>query len=164
MRSVLCSTSTAQCNTERHPLSYFFQIGCVGPGFQTHPARQQVMPDDHSESVPPLPIPNRTVKRLHADDSADSRVKVGNRQAPLQHQKPHPAKVGFLRLRRKNQPSENIATVRLCSKRSGSPCLTPSGSAVRSCNQLALVHSAACMRRLSALLIPPGAREIGPFA
>ena len=57
------------------------------------------MPDDHSESVPPLPIPNRTVKRLHADDSADSRVKVGNRQAPLQHQKPHPTKVGFLRLR-----------------------------------------------------------------
>ena len=57
------------------------------------------MPDDHSESVPPLPIPNRTVKRLHADDSADSRVKVGNRQAPQQHQKPHPEKVGFLRLR-----------------------------------------------------------------
>ena len=43
--------------------------------------QQQVMPDDHSESVPPLPIPNRTVKRLHADDSADTRVKVGNRQA-----------------------------------------------------------------------------------
>ena len=41
-------------------------------------------PDDHSESVPPLPIPNRTVKRLYADDSADSRVKVGNRQAPQQ--------------------------------------------------------------------------------
>ena len=41
------------------------------------------MPDDHSELVPPLPIPNRTVKRLHADDSADSRVKVGNRQAPF---------------------------------------------------------------------------------
>jgi hypothetical protein len=39
------------------------------------------MPDDHSESVPPLPIPNRTVKRLRADDSADSRVKVGHRQA-----------------------------------------------------------------------------------
>ena len=57
------------------------------------------MPDDHSVSVPPLPIPNRTVKRLHADDSADSRVKVGNRQAPQQQQKPHPEKVGFLRLR-----------------------------------------------------------------
>src|ERR1700756_1298044 len=28
-----------------------------------------------------------------------ARVKVGNRQAPLQHQKPHPTKVGFLRLR-----------------------------------------------------------------
>jgi hypothetical protein len=39
------------------------------------------------------------VKRLHADDSADSRVKVGNRQAPPQQQKPHPTTVGFLRLR-----------------------------------------------------------------
>lgn len=46
------------------------------------PAEQPSLPDDHSESVPPLPIPNRTVKRLYADDSADSRVKVGNRQAP----------------------------------------------------------------------------------
>ena len=43
----------------------------------------QVMPDDHSKSVPPLPIPNRTVKRLSADDSADSRVKVGHRQANI---------------------------------------------------------------------------------
>src|SRR5215204_4248860 len=43
--------------------------------------RRQVMPDDHSEVVPLLPIPNRTVKRLCADDSADSRVKVGHRQA-----------------------------------------------------------------------------------
>ena len=42
---------------------------------------QQVMPDDHSKVVPLLPIPNRTVKRLRADDSADSRVKVGHRQA-----------------------------------------------------------------------------------
>ena len=44
-------------------------------------ARQQVMPDDHSKVAPLLPIPNRTVKRLSADDSADSRVKVGHRQA-----------------------------------------------------------------------------------
>ena len=44
-------------------------------------AGQQVKPDDHSELVPLLPIPNRTVKRLRADDSADSRVKVGHRQA-----------------------------------------------------------------------------------
>ena len=42
---------------------------------------QPVMPDDHSKLVPLLPIPNRTVKRLSADDSADSRVKVGHRQA-----------------------------------------------------------------------------------
>src|SRR5438105_11812136 len=39
------------------------------------------MPDDHSEVVPLLPIPNRTVKRFCANDSADSRVKVGHRQA-----------------------------------------------------------------------------------
>ena len=39
------------------------------------------MPDDHSELVPPLPIPNRTVKRLSADDSAATSVKVGHRQA-----------------------------------------------------------------------------------
>ena len=37
--------------------------------------------DDHSKVVPLLPIPNRTVKRLSADDSADSRAKVGHRQA-----------------------------------------------------------------------------------
>ena len=39
------------------------------------------MPDDHSDVVPLLPIPNRTVKRVSADDSAGSRVKVGHRQA-----------------------------------------------------------------------------------
>ena len=41
------------------------------------------MPDDHSEVVPLLPIPNRTVKRLCADDSAGPRVKVGHRQASI---------------------------------------------------------------------------------
>ncbi len=44
---------------------------------------RQVKPDDHSEVVPLLPIPNRTVKRLSADDSADSRVKVGHCQANI---------------------------------------------------------------------------------
>ena len=39
------------------------------------------MPDDHSEVEPLLPIPNRTVKRLCADDSDHSIVKVGHRQA-----------------------------------------------------------------------------------
>ena len=42
---------------------------------------QQVMPDDNSKLEPPLPIPNRTVKRLRADDSAATSVKVGHRQA-----------------------------------------------------------------------------------
>jgi hypothetical protein len=41
------------------------------------------MPDDHSKLVPPLPIPNRTVKRLRADDSAVTSVKVGYRQATI---------------------------------------------------------------------------------
>ena len=39
------------------------------------------MPDDHSDLEPLLPIPNRTVKQVSADDSAGSRVKVGHRQA-----------------------------------------------------------------------------------
>ena len=52
------------------------------------------MPDDHSEVVPLLPIPNRTVKRLSADDSADSRVKVGHCQA-LIAQKTHLKRMGF---------------------------------------------------------------------
>ena len=42
--------------------------------------KQPFMSDDHSKVVPLLPIPNRTVKRFCADDSAGSRVKVGQRQ------------------------------------------------------------------------------------
>lgn len=37
----------------------------------------------NSASEPPLPIPNRTVKRSSADDSVFSHVKVGHRQAQL---------------------------------------------------------------------------------
>ena len=48
----------------------------------------QVMPDDHSKSVPPLPIPNRTVKRFYADDSAATSVKVGHRQASYKRKTP----------------------------------------------------------------------------
>ena len=43
------------------------------------------MSDDHSEVVPLLPIPNRTVKRFCANDSAGSRVKVGHRQTFIQN-------------------------------------------------------------------------------
>ena len=47
-----------------------------------------VMSDDHSELVPLLPIPNRTVKRLCADDSVRPYVKVGHRQTPYKHKSP----------------------------------------------------------------------------
>jgi hypothetical protein len=52
------------------------------------------MPDDHSKLDPLLPIPNRTVKRLSADDSAGSRVKVGHRQA-LMPQNAHSVEWAF---------------------------------------------------------------------
>ena len=38
----------------------------------------------HSELVPRLPIPNRTVKRLSADDSVDTHVKVGHCQTSFE--------------------------------------------------------------------------------
>src|SRR5580765_6792461 len=60
--------------------NYFFYIALFVAPTGEQPAIQ-VMPDDHSELVPPLPIPNRTVKRLRADDSAATSVKVGHRQA-----------------------------------------------------------------------------------
>ena len=54
------------------------------------------MPDGHSEVEPPLPIPNRIVKRLSADDSAGPGVKVGHCQA-TSNGAPYPLKVrGFL--------------------------------------------------------------------
>lgn len=59
-------------------------------------AQHQVMPDDHSKLVPLLPIPNRTVKRLCADDSAGSRVKVGHRQALTAQKTPVYSDWGFL--------------------------------------------------------------------
>jgi hypothetical protein len=55
---------------------------------QNMPVQQPVMPDDHSKLAPLLPIPNRTVKRLSADDSAGSRVKVGHRQALMPKKSP----------------------------------------------------------------------------
>ena len=65
------------------------------------------MPDDHSELVPLLPIPNRTVKRLSADDSAGSRVKVGHRQALTAQKTPVSYRLGVFALRhRKHTTSE----------------------------------------------------------
>jgi hypothetical protein len=56
------------------------------------------MPDDHSEVVPLLPIPNRTVKRFSADDSADTRVKVGHRQAITARKRPPHSRGAFFLL------------------------------------------------------------------
>ena len=58
-------------------ITYYFQI----QGDAMRAAQYKSMPDDHSKLVPPLPIPNRTVKQLCADDSAATSVKVGYRQA-----------------------------------------------------------------------------------
>ena len=58
------------------------------------PGNRPVMPDDHSELVPPLPIPNRTVKRLSADDSAATSVKVGHRQAVIPENPRRPTATG----------------------------------------------------------------------
>ena len=75
---------------------------------------QPVKPDDHSEVVPPLPIPNRTVKRLCADDSAGSRVKVGHRQAIYPERArstrsgPFALAGGEMVSRRKKRGSENL--------------------------------------------------------
>ena len=77
--------------TSRPPLLcsnyYFFRIGLFAAA-RAEQATLQVMPVDHSESVPPLPIPNRTVKRLCADDSAATSVKVGYRQASYKKKSP----------------------------------------------------------------------------
>ena len=66
-----------------------------GLGWTLMTANRQVMPDDHSELEPPLPIPNRTVKRLCADDSAETGVKVGYRQA-INNKTPVQENWGFL--------------------------------------------------------------------
>lgn len=57
-------------------LLLLFQFWCAT-------STQQLMPGVNSKWAPLLPIPNRTVKRLCADDSAGSRVKVGHRQANI---------------------------------------------------------------------------------
>ena len=47
----------------------------------THVPHTVLPLDDHSKVVPLLPISNRTVKHLSADDSGWTSVKVGHRQA-----------------------------------------------------------------------------------
>ena len=53
------------------------------------------MSDDNSKLVPLLPISNRTVKRLCADDSVHTYVKVGHRQTPYKAKTPSGNGGGF---------------------------------------------------------------------
>jgi hypothetical protein len=55
--------------------------------------------DDHSRVEPPLPIPNRTVKRSRANDSRHPPVKVGHRQTPYAY-----PKIQNLRVQKKPPP------------------------------------------------------------
>ena len=57
------------------------------------------MSDDHSELEPPLPIPNRAVKRLSADDSADYPCESRTSSGTLVKQKPRLERVGVFVLR-----------------------------------------------------------------
>ena len=72
---------------------------CWPQANKPRPVQQKFMPDDHSDLEPLLPIPNRTVKQVSADDSAGSRVKVGHRQALNSPHQPRSAMSGaFVRL------------------------------------------------------------------
>ena len=86
---LVVDTSTAQ--DLRNNTSSRFKVPL--PDWERLPV--QVMPDDHSNSVPPLPIPNRTVKRDYADDSAATSVKVGYRQASYREKTPQKCGVFF---------------------------------------------------------------------
>ena len=54
------------------------------------------MPDDHSDVVPLLPIPNRTVKRVSADDSADCPCESRSSSGFYSLKKPSSKELGFL--------------------------------------------------------------------
>ena len=73
-----------------------YEFMCRPKANQPRPVQQKFMPDDHSDLEPLLPIPNRTVKQVSADDSAGSRVKVGHRQALIAKQTPSPKRLGVL--------------------------------------------------------------------
>ncbi|MDR8051550.1 hypothetical protein, partial [Burkholderia cenocepacia] len=75
-------------------------------------------------------IPNRTVKRLYADDSADSRVKVGNRQAPLKPETPA-RKAGVFALVRQKSVRRNGAKATSTASRPPKPA-TSTQSSIRS--------------------------------
>ena len=69
------------------------------------------MPDDYSSLEPLLPIPNRIVKRTRANDSADSRVKVGHRQASIKNPLCHSARGFCFALKKKQMPKYQLVGV-----------------------------------------------------
>ena len=102
IRVVLC---VIHRSLPRNKKQYFFQIHDLVALLGTKSV--QVMPDDHSKSVPPLPIPNRTVKRFYADDSAATSVKVGYCQASYKRKTPQKCGV-FFRLEICGEPRGRI--------------------------------------------------------
>ena len=88
--------------------------------------RYKLQSDDHSVLEPPLPIPNRTVKRDRANDSALACVKVGHRQTHT-HSKPRRKSLrGFVRLltTHSNQRTKKRNTIRV----RGAPGCNSAGS------------------------------------
>ncbi len=63
--------------------------------------------DDHSVLVPHLPIPNRTVKRDRANDSAHSCVKVGHRQTNPSNPLRNSTRQGVSHLKTNRKPPLN---------------------------------------------------------
>ena len=57
--------------------------------------RTQRIPDEHSTLVPPLPIPNRAVKRCCADDSMDYPCESRSSSGPHKNKKPRPSAGAF---------------------------------------------------------------------
>ena len=64
--------------------------------FAEHRKQLTSLSDDHSELVPLLPIPNRTVKRLRANDSVDYPCESRSSSDSLQTKNPQVQTWGFL--------------------------------------------------------------------
>ena len=78
LTEVMRYTEVWACDTQHHPTNTVDLAWQTGNGLPIW----QFKFGGHSELVPRLPIPNRIVKRLSADDSMDTHVKVGHRQTP----------------------------------------------------------------------------------
>src|ERR1035437_7893751 len=91
--------SSELVNTIRNP-SLLLQNASASGGNSVNPEPHliptTVMSDDHSKLAPLLPISNRTVKRLRANDSVHTYVKVGHRQTPYKYLTPPRKLGGFL--------------------------------------------------------------------